>query len=108
MRRAGNLWPAIVSFENLRRAAIRAANGKRTVAGVARFLADLEPECLRLQRLLESGEWRPGKAFTFEIHDPDFIRRILLHLGLPTEPPSISPARPPPSGARNPLPKEPA
>lgn len=70
MRRVGNLWPSIVSFANLTRAARRAALGKCEVAGVARFLADLEPNVLRLQRELEAGEWRPGQAFTFEIHDP--------------------------------------
>ncbi len=70
MRRAGNLWPEIVSFGNLVRAARRAALGKRDVAGVARFLADLEPNVLRLQRELEAGTWAPGRAFTFEIHDP--------------------------------------
>jgi retron-type reverse transcriptase len=70
MRRVGNLWPSIVSFANLTRAARRAALGKRQVAGVARFLADLEPNVLRLQRELEAGVWQPGKAFTFEIHDP--------------------------------------
>lgn len=30
------------------------------------------------------------------IHDPDSIRRILHHLGLPAEPPAVTPARPPP------------
>ncbi len=68
--RVGNLWPTIVSFKNLARAARRAALGKRRVAGVARFLADLEPNVLRLQRELEDGSWRPGQAYTFEIHDP--------------------------------------
>lgn len=70
MRRAGNLWPEIASFGNLVRAARRAALGKRDVAGVARFLADLEPNVLSLQRELEAGTWAPGRAFTFEIHDP--------------------------------------
>jgi hypothetical protein len=70
VRRVGNLWPSIVSFANLTRAARRGALGKREVAGVARFLADLEPNVLRLQRELEAGEWNPGKPFTFEIHDP--------------------------------------
>jgi hypothetical protein len=70
VRRAGNLWPSIVSFSNLRRAALRASLGKRRVAGVARFLADLEPRCLALKRALEDGTWGPGAAYTFEIHDP--------------------------------------
>ncbi len=70
MRRAGGLWDRVVSFGNIRRAALRAARGKRHVASVARFLADLEPEALRLQRELVDGSWRPGPAFSFEIHDP--------------------------------------
>ena len=70
LKRAGGLWDQVVAFENLRRAARRAARGKRHVAGAARFLADLEPEVLRLQRELASNTWRPGPAFRFEIHDP--------------------------------------
>ena len=42
-------------------------------------------ECGGLRRLLAA------------IFDPAAIRRILLHLGLPTEPPITAPARPPPS-----------
>jgi hypothetical protein len=30
------------------------------------------------------------------IDEPDVIRRILTHLGLPTSPPQLHPARPPP------------
>jgi hypothetical protein len=30
--------------------------------------------------------------------DPAVVRRILAHLGLPTEPPPVAPARPPPQG----------
>lgn len=70
MRRAGGLWPRVVAFENLRRAALRAARGKRGSHAVARFLADLEPECLGLQRALADGTWEPGPASRFEIHDP--------------------------------------
>ena len=70
MRRAGGLWPRVVAFQNLCRAARRAARGKRRVAGAARFLADLEPEALALQRALQSDAWRPGPAYRFEIHDP--------------------------------------
>lgn len=70
MRRAGGLWPALVTFEHLRRSAQRAARGKRRVADVACFLADLEPRVLGLQRELQSDTWRPAPAFTFTIHDP--------------------------------------
>lgn len=70
MKRAGGLWPAVTAFENLRRAALRASRGKRRVAGVARFLAELEPELFRLQEELRSGAWGPGPSFRFVIHDP--------------------------------------
>ncbi|MEW6744862.1 MAG: reverse transcriptase/maturase family protein [Planctomycetota bacterium] len=70
MRRAGNLWPTIVSFENLCRAAWRAARGKRHVEGIARFLERLEPEVFALQRNLEQETYEPGRAFTFRIFDP--------------------------------------
>lgn len=70
MRRAGNLWPRVVAFEGLRHAALRAARGQRTSAGVARFLERTEPEILRLQRELRDGSWRPGPCSRFEIHDP--------------------------------------
>jgi retron-type reverse transcriptase len=70
MRRHGGLWPRIASFDNLCRAAQRAARGKKKVAGVARFLERLEPEALSLLRELEEGSYRPGRAFAFVIRDP--------------------------------------
>ncbi|MEQ1633469.1 MAG: transposase, partial [Planctomycetota bacterium] len=39
---------------------------------------------------------RGKRTLLAAIHDPDSIQRILRHLGLPTEPPEIAPARPPP------------
>lgn len=76
MRRAGNLWPAIANFENLLRATRRAARGKRSVAGVARFIERREPECLRLLEELEADTYRPGVPFAFEIRDP---KRRTIH-----------------------------
>ncbi len=70
MRRHGNLWDKIVSFDNLLVAAQSAARGKRHVAGVARFIERIEPEVLALQRELQAGTYRPGRAYTFRIHDP--------------------------------------
>jgi len=65
-----NLWEEIVSFSALLRATRRAARNKRAVRGVAKWLADLEPRCLNLERQLRAGSWRPGKPTTFVIHDP--------------------------------------
>ena len=39
---------------------------------------------------------RGRRTLLAAIHDPDSIRRILHHLGLPAEPPAVAPARPPP------------
>jgi RNA-directed DNA polymerase len=70
LKRVGNLWLKVVSFPNLLDAAHKAAKGKKQSAGVARFMANLEPEILKLQRELETGAWMPGTPFCFEIHDP--------------------------------------
>ncbi|MBI4614506.1 MAG: group II intron reverse transcriptase domain-containing protein [Planctomycetes bacterium] len=70
MRRVGNLWPSIVAFDNLLRAARVAARGKRRSVAALRFLERLEPEVLALQRELEAGSYRPGPTITFQILDP--------------------------------------
>lgn len=70
MKRVGNLWPEIVNFENLLRAAARAARGKRDRRAAARFLERLEPEALRLQRELEANTYQPGAPIRFVIRDP--------------------------------------
>ena len=67
---AAEHWEEIASFRSLCTAANRAARGKRRVAAVARWLADLEPNALRLERELRAGTWRPGTPTTFVIHDP--------------------------------------
>lgn len=64
------LWPEVTSFENLCRAARRAARGKRDRAGAAAYLERLEPEALCLQRRLLDGSWRPSRPSRFVIHDP--------------------------------------
>ena len=70
MKRRGGLFERIVAFENLRRAAHKAARGKRDQPSVARFEFHLEPELLRLQDELQTGRYQPGSFFTFEIRDP--------------------------------------
>lgn len=70
MRRAGDLFERIASFGALLAAAARAARGKRRKRPVARFLVDLEPELLGLERELLDGSWRPGPFRTFTIADP--------------------------------------
>ena len=70
MKRLGNLWDELTSFENLLRAARLAAQGKRQRTDVAGFALDLEGELLRLRRELIEEEYRPGAYRSFQISDP--------------------------------------
>lgn len=70
MRRQAGLFERIVRFDNLLRAAGRAAWGKRDRPSVARFEFHLERELLTLQEELATGNYQPGAFFTFEIRDP--------------------------------------
>ncbi len=69
MKRQGNLWEGIISFENLLLAAHAAARGKRFKPGVARFLFDLESQILRLREELASKSYRPGPYRTVTIYE---------------------------------------
>jgi hypothetical protein len=68
--RYGNLWPVLVSWPNLVRAVRKARRGKRDRDVVQRFEFHQERELLRLQRELESGEYRPGPFTTHRITRP--------------------------------------
>ena len=68
--KARDLFDRIASFPALLEAARKAARGKRTKPGVASFLANPEPEILRLERELGSGRYRPGRYTVIEIRDP--------------------------------------
>lgn len=70
MKRVGNLWPQVVSFANLYRAAKAAARGKRSRPDVANFLLNFEPELVLLQRELETGDYQPGGYRTFQVREP--------------------------------------
>jgi retron-type reverse transcriptase len=69
-QRIGNLWPALVSFENLLLAHSKARRGKRDRPEVAAFEYELERGLLRLQRELEDRTYRPGTYRTFTIREP--------------------------------------
>lgn len=70
MRRFGDLWPRLVSFENLHAAAVEALRGKRSRVCAGRFFRDLEGNLLGLQRELRARGYRPGAYRTFWIQDP--------------------------------------
>jgi RNA-directed DNA polymerase len=70
MKRQTGLFERITPFDNLLRAARKAAQGKRDRALVARFEFHLEQELLTLQEELQNLSYQPGSFFTFEVYDP--------------------------------------
>ncbi len=69
MKRYGNLWPTLISFEHLLRASERAKRGKRFRPAVARFEFNLERELFTLQALRHKT-YRPGNYRSFYIYEP--------------------------------------
>jgi len=69
-RRCDHLFGQIATFGALRRAALSAVKGKRRKLGAAAFMADLEGQCLALERGLADGSYRPGAYVKIEVKDP--------------------------------------
>ena len=70
MKRYGNLWSSVTSFENLAIAARKAQQGKRYRENVLRFNFNREIELLKIQSELKQKIYQPGRYRTFEIIDP--------------------------------------
>ncbi len=64
-----NLFPCIISFENLDEACHDAALGKKHQEAVSDFLVNREPELLRLRKELLTGTYRPGPYRTFHLRE---------------------------------------
>jgi len=75
MKRYGNLWDGIISWENLVLAARKAQRGKRDRDSVQRFNFRQESELLTLQRELQSHTYRPGGFRTHWLSRPK--RRLI-------------------------------
>ncbi|WHZ13914.1 MAG: Retron-type RNA-directed DNA polymerase [Nitrospira sp.] len=69
MKRLGDIWPRLVSFENLFAAYRKARRGKRGRSGVAEFGLNLERELLTLRRELQDESYRPGDYRLFTIYE---------------------------------------
>ncbi len=86
MRRHGQLFESIVSFNNLNQAARRALRGQKRMLA-ARFYFHLETELIRLEDELRDGEYQPRPYRVFEIYEPkrreiaaaDIRDRVLHH-----------------------------
>ncbi len=70
MRRYGDLWKTLVSFENLYAAARKARRRKRCNTAVEQFEFDLERNLVELRESLLDRTYRPGPFRTFTITDP--------------------------------------
>jgi len=70
MKRYGNLWDKLISWENLVLASRKAQRGKRSKHCVQRFNFDQERQLLHLQKDLQEGTYRPGKFTTHWIYEP--------------------------------------
>lgn len=75
VKRFGDLYPAVTSFEDLYLAYRKAAKGKRGQALVATFEFNLEANLCRLQDELAGQTYRPGAYTSFYIRDPK--RRLI-------------------------------
>ena len=69
MKRIGNLWETVTSFENLLLAFRKARRGKRRRPPVADFELEMEKQLLALQRELRQGEYTPGEYRLFAIYE---------------------------------------
>lgn len=69
MKRFGNLWSEVITFENLLLAYHKARKGKRSRDEVARFTLDAEYELLSLQEELITGQYKPRAYRQFTIYE---------------------------------------
>lgn len=75
VKRYGDLYPQLITFENLHLAYRKAAKGKRGQPNVAEFEFDLEANLLQLQEELRDQTYKPGSYYSFLIFDPK--RRLI-------------------------------
>ena len=87
LKRYGNLYEEIVSFENLLLASKKAFRGKRDRPKVAEFYFELEKELIHLREELLNKTYEPRLLRTFLIYEPtereigasDFRDRVVHH-----------------------------
>jgi hypothetical protein len=70
MKTYKNLYPQIISFDNLYEAWRKARRGKRYKPSAATFEQNLAAELLTLHRELGEETWQPGGYRSFTIHEP--------------------------------------
>jgi len=87
MKRTGNLFDEIVEWKNLRLAAYKAFQGKRTRLDARQFASQLDARLNEMANQLRAGTFPLGRCRQFVIHDPKrrtitapcFAERVLHH-----------------------------
>lgn len=82
-----NLFPQIVTPDNLYSAYRKAAKGKRNTKSHRVFAWDLQANLTRLAKDMNTGDYRPGKPRTFLVYEPKtreitampFVDRVAQH-----------------------------
>jgi RNA-directed DNA polymerase len=69
VKREGNLWRQIATFENIHLAYLKARKGKQSRVDVAQFSNQLEPELFKLLDELTNGDYAPQPYRQFKIYD---------------------------------------
>jgi RNA-directed DNA polymerase len=69
VKRLANLWPQVVTFDNLYLAWRKARLGKRNRKAVAAFSLNLEKELLSLQKALCERSYQPGSYRLFKLYE---------------------------------------
>jgi len=70
MKRVGNLFDTVCSFENLLLAYRKAMRGSGAKEDACQFAYNLEHDILVIQDELRNGEYMPGKYRYFQVHEP--------------------------------------
>lgn len=78
MKRFGNLYGKICTFDNLLLAFKKARLGKRYKNNVLKFSYYLEKELYILQQALQNETYEPGDYFTFRVYEPK--ERVIMAL----------------------------
>ena len=75
MKRHGNIFEGIISFDNLLLASHKAMKGKKFKSSTGSFYFNLENEIFDLQEELRKGIYHPSQYTQFEIREPK-VRKI--------------------------------
>jgi len=70
MKRYGNIFDEVCSFENMLKAAKKAQKGKRFKDSTTRFNLNLESELIKLKQELQAQTYKMGPYRRFYVYDP--------------------------------------